>query len=213
MAKKIYAGNYVNRLSAYQGQPVVTTPGRQHFHVTGYALITSSSATSWDIKIPSPDMRADDKPRADIPSLVLPAGACVYFVGFRVPDMRKERSNGTAFSGLVGTNTERLKVADAVGNDNNITTSVVATDSSLAPFASGTITPRQVRESVVTAPILAASETLKVWNVQSDGTTISSNGVTSTVAGGTPIIVEVAYFLDDDVADLDAVRIPFRVEN
>lgn len=213
MAKKIYAGNYVNRLSAYQNQPVVCMPGRQFYHITGYALITSTSATSWDIKIPGPDMRADDKPRPDIASLVLPAGACVYFVGFRVPDMRKERSNGTAFSGLVGTNGERLKVADAVGNDNNITTAVVATDSSLAPFANGTITPRQVRESIVTAPILAGSETLKVWNVQSDGTTISSNGVTSTAPGGTPIIVEVAYFTDDDVAELDDVRIPFRVEN
>lgn len=214
MAKKIYAGNYVNRLSAYQGQPVVAMPGRQHFHVTGYALITSTSATSWDIKIPSPDMRADDKPRADITSLVLPAGACVYFVGFRIPDMRKERSTGTAFSGLVGTNGERLKVADAVGNDNNITTSVVATNSADAAFGSNTtIAPKQVRKSIVTAPILGGSETLKVWNVQSDGTTISSNGVTSSVAGGTPIIVEVAYFTDDDVAELDDIRLPYRVEN
>lgn len=213
MAKKIYAGNYVNRLSAYQGQPVVAIPTRQFFHVTGYALITSTSATSWDIRIPSPDMRADDKPRPDITSLVLPAGACVYFVGFRIPDMRKERSTGTAFSGLVGTTGERLKVADAVGNDNNITTAIVATDSSLAAFSGGTLTPRQVRESVVTAPILAGNETLKVWNVQSDGTTISSNGATSTVAGGTPIIVEVAYFTDDDVAELDDIRLPYRVEN
>ncbi|MEB3320491.1 MAG: hypothetical protein VKI63_06085 [Cyanobium sp.] len=212
MAKKIYPGNYVNRLSAWQGQPVVAWPTRQFFHVTGYALITTN-ATSWDIRIPSPDMRADDKPRADITSLVLPVGACPYFVGFRIPDMRKERSTGTAFTGLVGTSGERLKVADAVANDNNITTAIVATNSADAAFSGTTITPRQVRRSIVTAPILAGAETLRVWSVQSDGTTLSTNGVSSTVPGGTPIIVEVAYFIDDDVAELEDVRLPYRVEN
>ena len=28
MAKSIYPGNYVNRLSSYQGQPVIALPGR-----------------------------------------------------------------------------------------------------------------------------------------------------------------------------------------
>lgn len=213
MAKRIYPGNFTNRISSYQQQAVVCEPGRAFYHVTGYALITSAAASSWDIRIPSPDIRPDDKPRADIPQVILPAGARPYFVGLRIPDMRKERSAGTAFSGLVGTNTERLKVADALASDNNITTTVVATNSADCPFASTTITPRQARVSVNPAPVLAGAETLKLYAVQSDGTTASAGGVTSTVAGGTPIIVEVAYWLPDDVADLEDVRLPFRVEN
>jgi hypothetical protein len=213
MAKTIYPGNYTNRLSSWQGQGVLALPGRAFFSVLGYALITSTPATSWAIRIPSPDLRQDDKPRADIPSLILPAGAAVYSLGLRIPDMRKERSEGTAFSGLVGTNTEELKVADAIANDGTITTAAVATAGASATFASTTIAPKQVRQSIVTAPILAGAETLTLFNVAPGSPDVAGSGVTSTVAGGTPIIVEVNYFLDADLPDIEDVRIPFRVEN
>jgi hypothetical protein len=213
MAKKIYPGNFTNRLSSYQSQCVVAQPGRCFYSVLGYALITAQSATSWPITIPSPDLRSDDKPRPDITSLVLPVGAAVYSVGMRIPDMRKERSEGTAFSGLVGTNTEELKVADAIGSDGTITTSAVATAGASAVFASTTIAPKQVRQSIVTAPILAGAETLTLYNVAPGSPDTEGSGVTSTASGGTPIIVEVNYFLDEDVADLEDLRLPFRVEN
>jgi hypothetical protein len=212
MAKTIYPGNYVNRLSGYQNQAVLAEPGRAFYQVLGYALIGSTGANSFDITIPSPDLRADDKPRPDRVGLTVPIGAQLYSIGFRIPDMRRDRSVGTAISGLVGTDTNRLKLADALANDNTITTANVATSSALAPVASTTITPRQVRQSLVTPVVLAAAETLRLFVTDSTGTVAGSN-LTSNQVGGTPIIVEVNYMLDDDVAGLEDVKLPFRVEN
>lgn len=213
MAKKaIYPGNYVNRLSSYQGQPAICLPGRAYYHITGYALVSATGGTSFDVVIPSPDKRGDDKPRADITGLVLPAGASVYFAGLRVPDMRKDRGVGTATSGLVGTATNRLKLADALANDNTITTSAVSTDSAaVVVAASGTIAPVATGKSAVTPVVLAGSETLRVFVTTSAGT-LAGSTLSSSLAGGTPIIVEVAYFLDDGVADLSDVSLPFISE-
>lgn len=211
MAKKIYPGNWVTQLSSYQGQPVVSRPGRVYYDIVGYALVSSTGGTSFDVKIPSPDMRGDDKPRADVTSLVLPQGANVYFLGLRIPDMRKDRGVGTAFTGLVGTNTDRLKVADALANDDAMTTTTLSTNSASIAVASGTVAPASATKSVATSVTLAGSETLKVYVTNSSGTSAGST-LTSTVTGGTPIIVEVCYWLDDVVADLDAVRVPYITE-
>ena len=212
MAKKIYPGNWVTQLSSYQGQPVVAVPGRVYYHVVGYALVDSTGGTSFDVKIPSPDMRADDKPRADITSLVLPQGACVYHLGLRVPDMRKDRGVGTAFSGLVGTNTNRIKVADALANDDAMTTSTLSTNSAAVAVASTTVAPVSTAKTVVTPVVLAGSETLKVYVTASNGTDAGST-LTSSLDGGTPIIVEVSYYLSDEVADLGDVRVPYVTES
>jgi hypothetical protein len=212
MAKKIYPGNYVNRLSSYQGQPAVCVPGRVYYHITGYALVNATGGTSFDVIIPSPDKRGDDKPRADITGLVLPAGANVYYLGVRVPDMRKDRAVGTAFSGLVGTNTNRLKLADALANDNVLTTSTLATNSATIAVASTTVAPVAASKSVVTPVTLAGSETLKVYVTDNTGTSAGST-LTSSLTGGTPIICEVAYYLDDAVAELNDVSIPYITES
>lgn len=212
MAKKIYPGNYVNRLSSYQGQPAVCVPGRVFYHITGYALVNATGGTSFDVIIPSPDKRGDDKPRADITGLSLPAGANVYYLGVRVPDMRKDRGVGTAFTGLVGTNTDRIKLADAIGNDDTLTTTALSTNSATIPVASTTVAPLSARKSVVTPVVLAGAETLKVFVTNSTGTAAGST-LTSSLTGGTPIICEVAYYLDDAVAELNDVSIPYITES
>lgn len=212
MAKKIYPGNWVTQLSSYQGQPVVALPGRVYYHITGYALISSSSATSWDIKIPSPDRRGDDKPRADIASLVVPSGAKVYGLGLRVPDMRKDRSLGTAFSGIVGTDTNELKVAIAIGNtENNIASdNNLSSNAAAVVVASSTIAPVSTLTSIITPVAQTAARTLKVFS--DNGSQSAGSGMTSTATGGTPIIVDVFYYLDDVVSDLDDVNLPFITE-
>lgn len=213
MAKRIYPGNYVNRLSAYQNQCAVLDPGRQFYAAVGYALITSTGALSWPVVIPSPDLRGDDKPRLDIPSLVIPAGACVYSVGLRVPDVRRDRGDGgTARSLIVGTNTDRLKVADVIGSDNTFTTATLATNSAGVVVASTTIAPVASRRSIVTPVILAGALTLRVFSTATGGTTAGSV-MSSTNVGGTPIIVEVDYHLDDDLPEMEDVRLPFLREN
>jgi hypothetical protein len=215
MAKKIYPGNYVNRLSSYQGQPAICVPGRAYYHITGYALVSSTGATSFDVTIPSPDKRGDDKPRANITGLVVPVGAKVYDLGIRVPDMRKDRGVGTAFSGLVGTNTNRLKLASAVSTTatGQIAATALGTDSSAVAVASTTVAPVQSGFGAITPVAITGSAlTLKVYVTDSTGTSAGSN-LTSSLTGGTPIIVEVAYYLDDDVADLGDVSVPFITES
>ena len=212
MAKKIYPGNYVNRLSSYQGQPAVCVPGRVYYHVTGYALVNATGGTSFDVIIPSPDKRGDDKPRADITGLTLPAGANVYYLGVRVPDLRKDRGVGTAFSGLVGTNTDRIKLADALANDNVLTATTLSTNSATIAVASTTVAPVAASKSVITPVALTGAETLKVYVTNSTGTAAGST-LTSSLTGGTPIICEVAYYLDDAVAELNDVSIPYITES
>ena len=210
MAKKIFPGNWVTTLSSYQGQPVVAQPGRQYYQKIGYALVDSTGGTEFAVTIPSPDLRADDKVRANITGLTIPAGANVYHVGIRVPDMRKDKGVGTATSGLVGTNTDTIAVKDAAASAaGSITTSVVS--SPTIAVAATTIAPASAKKGIVTAAILAGAETLKVYVRNAAGNAAGSN-LSSTAAGGTPIIVEVAYFVEDDVPDVESTFIPFITE-
>ena len=210
MAKKIFPGNWVTTLSSYQGQPVVAIPGRQYYQKIGYALVDSTGGTEFDVVIPSPDMRADDKVRANITGLTIPSGANVYHVGIRVPDMRKDKGVGNATSGLVGTNTDTIAVKDAAASAaGSITTTVVS--SPTVAVALTTIAPTSAKKGVVTAAVLAGAETLKVYVRNAAGNAAGSN-LSSTAAGGTPIIVEVAYFVEDDVPDVESTFIPFITE-
>ena len=210
MAKKIYPGNWVTNLSSYQGQPVVACPGRVYYHQVGYALVTSTGATEFAVTIPSPDMRGDDKVRANITGLTVPAGANVYHVGIRVPDMRKDLGVGSAASGLVGTNGDTIAVKDAAASAAATISTTVVSSPTIA-VASLTIAPTSGKKGIVTAAVLAGAETLKVYvrNAAGNGT---GSALSSTQTGGTPIIVEVSYFIDDDVAGLDDTYIPFITE-
>lgn len=222
MAKSIYPGNWVNRLSSYQGQPVIAIPGRRYYHVVGYALVGSTAAASFDVIIPSPDRRGDDKPRADITGLVIPSGAYLYKIGIRVPDMRKDRAYGTAFSGLaLGTaaNTNRLRLASsATATDNALTGTPIteaSTDSSALSFGGGTtIAPaaNTVQLATMAQPV-SGNLTLKVYTATSAGN-VAGGTISSTLTGGTPIICEAMYWIADstDVPDLEGIRRPFITE-
>lgn len=211
MAKKIFPGNWVTNLSSYQGQPVVAVPGRVYYHKVGYALVDSTGGTEFDVKIPSPDMRGDDKVREDITGMVIPAGAVVYSVGLRVSDTRKNKDAGSATSGLSGTNTDTIALKDAAASAaDTISTTVVSTPT--IAVASGTIAPSAVKNGVVTGSVLAGAETLKVFVRNAAGTAAGST-LSSTATGGTPIICEVSYYLDDAVATVEDTRIPYTTES
>ena len=67
------------------------------------------------------------------------------------------------------------------------------------------------KKGIVTAAVLAGAETLKVYvrNAAGNG---AGSALSSTQTGGTPIIVEVSYFIDDEVAGLNDTYIPFITE-
>ena len=165
MAKKIFPGNWVTNLSSYQGQPVVAVPGRVYYHKVGYALITSTAAKEWDVVIPSPDMRGDDKVRADIEGLTIPQGATVYSLGLRVSDTRKDVGVGDATSGLTGgTNGETLRLASvATAAAGGVISAALGTKSADLTVADNTIAPGSSKFSEATGAVLAGAETLKVF--------------------------------------------------
>lgn len=211
MAKKIFPGNWVTNLSSYQGQPVVAIPGRVYYHKVGYALVDSTGGTEFDVTIPSPDKRGDDKVRADITSMTIPAGAVVYSVGLRVSDTRKNLDAGSATSGLSGTNTDTIALKDAAASAaDTISTSVVSTP--VIAVSGGTIAPSAVKNGVVAGSVLAGAETLKVYVRNSAGNGTGST-LSSTATGGTPIICEVSYYLDDAVATKEDTHIPYNTES
>lgn len=73
-------GNQINRLSSFNTEGVYGWPGIEAFELIGYAKITNLAATkasfkSFDLIVPSPDRRPDDRVRENRTSLVVQASA------------------------------------------------------------------------------------------------------------------------------------------
>ena len=71
-------GNQISRLSSYNTEGVYGLPGVEAYELIGYIKISNLSADkasnkSFDITIPSPDRRPDDRVRDDRTSLVVQA--------------------------------------------------------------------------------------------------------------------------------------------
>jgi hypothetical protein len=210
IAKSIYPGNWVAPLSSYQNQPVIALPGRVYYHRVGYVKVTSVGATSFDVIIPSPDKRPDDKPRADITGLVIPQNAYLYHVGLRILDARKDRSKGTARSGLTWSNgADRIKLASAV-TVGTTAGAITATTASTPPLddASLTIAPSGAAGSVfqVITPVLITQSgglTLKLYldNGSTGSLAAGAGTLSSTEIDGSFLIAEAAFYTEDGVSD------------
>ena len=71
-------GNQINRLSSYNTEGVHGWPGLDFFELVGFIKVSNKTGTkanfkSFDITIPSPDRRPDDRVRDDRTSLVVQA--------------------------------------------------------------------------------------------------------------------------------------------
>ena len=91
-----------------------------------------------------------------------------------------------------------------------ISTTVVSTPT--VAVSGGTIAPTAVKNGVVTGSVLAGAETLKVFVRNAAGNAAGST-LSSTATGGTPIICEVSYYLDDAVATVEDTRVPYTTES
>lgn len=213
IAKAIYPGNWVAPLSSYQSQPVIALPGRVYYHRVGYVKVTAVGAKEFDVTIPSPDKRPDDKPRADIVGLTVPQNAYLYHVGLRVLDARKDRSKGTARSGLLWSNgADRIKLASAV-TVGTTAGAITATTVSSPPLddASLTIAPSGAAGSVfqIITPVLITQSgglTLKLYldNGNTGALAAGAGTLSSTEADGSYLVAEVAYYTEDGVSDESA---------
>ncbi len=73
-------GNQINRLSGYNDEGVFGWPGLEAFELIGFAKVTNLSAAkanfkSFDLTVPSPDRRPDDRVRDDRTTLVVQASS------------------------------------------------------------------------------------------------------------------------------------------
>ena len=73
-------GNQINKLSSYNNEGVFGWPGIEAFEQIGFVKINNASADkasfkSFDITVPSPDRRVDDRVRDDRTSLVVEASS------------------------------------------------------------------------------------------------------------------------------------------
>lgn len=206
MTKKIFPGNYVNHLSAYQGQPIVAMPGRRFVHLIGYAKVDGTPRQELDIIIPSPDKRPDDKPRPDIVGMKVPQGAHVYHLGLRVPDVRKDRAKGSPRSGLIyGATENRAKLATAVAAGTNVGTiaagalSIPGIQTAASPAVTVAPTQQVFHPSAFIGVATNAELTLKVYNTNAAGDAAGTSGLSTTEPGGIYLIAEVAYWVPDEV--------------
>ena len=201
---QIFPGNYVAHLNAYRDQGVVALPGAVFFRAVGALVLNPDNygvldedgvlaADTYDLKILSPDLRQDDKPRKDRP-FVIPAGAVVYRTAVSAPGIREETVAGSATITIEGITTPAAVPATALDTgyfepvgEFSLFTSI------LDGSGLGSDTPVQVT---------------------TDAGLIASLDPSAGACRNSPsaILVEVCYFLPDAAPDADDVHIPYAVE-
>ena len=202
---QIYPGNYVNQLNAYRDQGVVAIPGAVFFRGVGALVLDPDTqgvlgtdgvlaAGTYDLKVLSPDLRQDDKPRKDRP-FVIPTGAVVYRTAVSAPGVREE----------------------TVGDGVSITPAGISTPTAVGADAEADGYFNPVGEFSAFVSILDGSGLGSDTAVQvtvAGGGVISSQKPSAGACRKSPsaILVEVCYFMPDAAPSADDVNIPYSVE-
>lgn len=253
--KRIFPGNWVNHLNTYalpnrdfetnnrstgdprdrMHQSAIYRAGWMCVSKVGYSLI-EGDATSWDVIVPSPDTRPDDKPRSDIEGLFVPEGVLLYRAGLRVVPVHQQPAyysqgyrndpNDQLHSGIFGTD---------AGDQLVLTNYNISTGGISYPAASGvgvisgtaTSTPNdssndlvstnagdeiQPGTSLLTKNVgdevrTTADQFLKLTSVNSAGTAAGGN-FRSSLSGGAYVVSEVCYLVEAPVPTLDELQLP-----
>ena len=200
---KIFPGNYVAHLNAYRDQGVVALPGAVFFRGVGAIVLNPDTdgnlvdgvlpAGTYDLKILSPDLRQDDKPRKDRPFIV-PTGAVVYRTAVNAPGVREETVAGAATLTVAGITTPAAAPATAAADGYF---APVGEFSAFVSILDGTGLASDTQIQITTSEDLVASQK------PSAGACRKSPSA---------ILVEVCYFLPDAAPDADDVHIPYGVE-
>jgi len=212
-------GNRINRLSSYNTEGVYGWPGVEAFELIGYVKIDNLAADkasykSFDIVVPSPDRRPDDRVRDNRTSLVVSASAArpAYVYGASIAIAQDIPAGGLAgfpaapvTADIGGTSTEGLLlgpnnggspfgVPSSQANGLAAASSIVSATSSL--FAQGlsdtTIADLPFTTGVTTAGIVAADFANSMfYKVTADTTfkVFNVNGVTSTTVDGDGVFI------------------------
>ena len=200
---QIFPGNYVAHLNAYRDQGVVALPGAVFFRGVGAIVLNPDTdgnlvdgvlpAGTYDLKILSPDLRQDDKPRKDRP-FVIPEGAVVYRTAVNAVGVREATVAGTTTIEVEG-----------------ITTPAAAPATAEADGYFNPVGEFSAFVSILDGTGLAADTPVQVTT---DAPLIASQNPSAGACRKSPsaILVEVCYFLPDAAPDADDVHIPYGIE-
>lgn len=215
----LHPGNQINRLSGYNTEGVYAWPGVEAYELIGYVKISNLAADkasykSFDITIPSPDRRPDDRVRDNRTSLVVRASSArpAYIYGASIAIAQDIPAGGLAgfpaspvTADIGGTSTEGLLLGPNNGgspfgvpstqaNGLACASAIVSATSSL--FAQGlsdtTVGDLPFTTSVTTAGIVAADFANSMfYRVTADTTfkVFNVNAVTSTTVDGDGVFI------------------------
>ena len=196
----IFPGNYVAHLNAYRDQNVQAFPGVNFFRVVGAYVVpqgeTTVAAGDYELKILSPDLREDDKPRLDRDLIIRGAagggGARVYRVGISTVNLAGNSS------------TIKTKPADLDGGAITLTSAA----ESVAGAADGVFPEggEFTDFAFATADALTADTIVGATVGAADLVKINPSKEAA-------ILVEVCFIMNAPAADSDDVHLPFPTES
>jgi hypothetical protein len=209
-------GNQINRLSGYNVEGVYGWPGVEAFELIGYVKISNLAADkasfkSFDIIVPSPDRRPDDRVRDNRTSLVVNASSArpAYVVGASIAVAQDFTVSGfpadPVTANIGGTSTELL----VLGPNNSgapfgvpasqanglaaATSSITAASSLFTQGLSGTtVAGLPFLTSVTTAGIVAGDlANSMMYKVTADTTfrVFNTTAITSTSVNGSGVFI------------------------
>jgi hypothetical protein len=208
-------GNQINRLSGYNVEGVYGWPGVEAFELIGYVKISNLAADkasfkSFDIIVPSPDRRPDDRVRDNRTSLVVNASTArpAYVVGASIAVAQDYTVSGfpadPVTANIGGTTSELLVLGPNNGGVplgipspqlNGLaaaTSSITAASSLFTQGLSGTTSAGLPFVSSVTGTIVAADlANSMMYKVTSDTTfkVFNTTAITSTTVNGAGIFI------------------------
>ena len=209
-------GNQINRLSGYNVEGVYGWPGVEAFELIGYVKISNLAADkasfkSFDIIVPSPDRRPDDRVRDNRTSLVVNASSArpAYVVGASIAvaqdfsvagfpaDPVTANIGGTSTELLVlGPNNSGAPFGVPASQANGLaaaTSSITAASSLFTQGLSGTtVAGLPFLTSVTTAGIVAGDlANSMMYKVTADTTfrVFNTTAITSTSVNGTGVFI------------------------
>ena len=193
----IFPGNYVARLNAYKAQGVEALPGVDFYSVIGVAYITGDNAANdvLTLKVPSPDLRQDDKPRLD-KTMTVPTGALIYRSAIRCENCNSATGGSAATVTVTKTTSGTALEQDTAAAQTADATTRKFSGGATSAFALDTDLGSVLAETEITAQV--TTNTLK------KGDDAANHSV---------VIVEVGYFIPHAAPGLDDVNLTFITES
>ena len=235
----IFPGNYVAHLNAYRDQGVVAIPGAVFFRGIGALVLNPDNdgvlntdgvleAGTYDLKILSPDLRQDDKPRLDRP-FEIPGGAKIYRVATAAPGVREAEgvldpaTGKTEFPGTATITVDGITAPTPfvlTANDGETQEEGRSGEKGYfnpvgvwADPMESIVDTVSTGDLIVALPDGPAGDPLPVTVTTSEDLVASLNPSAGACRKSpSAIIVEVCYFMPDAAPDTDDLHIPYGVE-